>query len=386
MKGQNGPHLPCRQNIGYEMQQTSALSKRLRDLQNYRIVCQKYGISPLISAPRFAKLLLLDEFSPSEVFLLGLLDPMITRHGQIGYISKQKLLGLQTKVNPADAFHLTEEKLDFYRRCEECRLPTPEILAVYQTEPKRLPGFRAIESADDWKAFLAGHARLDFVIKPSSGVHGQGFRVLHWDGSSLYENERRLELDSFLGELKKSEYMTWLIQELLSSHEKIFELTGSPKLQTLRVVTLRGDSDDIRILIAYFRIIVGASVIDNFNFGESGNLVGTIDIKTGQLSEVLGCGSDGIGLEKVHVHPNTQNVFSGFALPFWNEVMDLVRESARVFAPLRTVGWDVAITDQGVALIEGNVTWDPLPTSADMSSIAAAVNASFRPAQRGRGS
>ncbi len=359
------------------MQRNTAFSKRLRDLENYRSACRKYGISPMFSAPRFAKLLLLDEFSPSEIFLLGLLDPMITRHERSKYISKQRLLGFQTRVNPADAFHLTEEKLDFYRKCKESSLPTPKILAIYRAGLESITDFRIIESSDDWAAFLKEKARLDFVIKPSNGVHGQGFQILHWDGSSLYQDKKRLKVDSLLHELEKSGYQTWLIQELLSSHEKIFELTASPKLQTLRVVTLRRNSDDIRVLIAYFRIIVGASVIDNFNFGESGNLVGTIDIDTGQLNEVLGCKPGGIGLEKVHVHPTTQKSLSGFVLPFWDEVMELVRESAAAFAPLRTIGWDVAITDQGASLIEGNVTWDPLPTNADMFAIGEAVRNSI---------
>ena len=40
--------------------------------------------------------------------------------------------------------------------------------------------------------------------------------------------------------------------------------------------------------------------------------------------------------------------------------------AARAFAPLRTIGWDVAITPDGPSLIEGNVTWDPLPTKRDL--------------------
>jgi hypothetical protein len=39
--------------------------------------------------------------------------------------------------------------------------------------------------------------------------------------------------------------------------------------------------------------------------------------------------------------------------------MALAERAARTFFPLRTVGWDIALTTDGPALIEGNPFWDP---------------------------
>ncbi len=55
------------------------------------------------------------------------------------------------------------------------------------------------------------------------------------------------------------------------------------------------------------------------------------------------------------------------------EVQDLVRRAALAFAPLRTIGWDVAISDAGPSLIEGNVLWDPLPTRQDLRTVVASL-------------
>ena len=39
--------------------------------------------------------------------------------------------------------------------------------------------------------------------------------------------------------------------------------------------------------------------------------------------------------------------------------MALAEQAARAFLPLRTVGWDIAVTPEGPTLIEGNPFWDP---------------------------
>jgi len=49
-----------------------------------------------------------------------------------------------------------------------------------------------------------------------------------------------------------------------------------------------------------------------------------------------------------------------FKVPKWEQCIALVLEAQQAFSPLRTIGWDVAVTDDGVFLIEGNVFWDPL--------------------------
>jgi hypothetical protein len=61
----------------------------------------------------------------------------------------------------------------------------------------------------------------------------------------------------------------------------------------------------------------------------------------------------------------------GFTIPNGQQMFEMVQHAAVCFAPLRTIGWDVAITPDGFALVEGNVTWDPLPTREDLAAIAA---------------
>jgi hypothetical protein len=58
-------------------------------------------------------------------------------------------------------------------------------------------------------------------------------------------------------------------------------------------------------------------------------------------------------------HPKTGIPFATVRLPHWPAARLLVCRAALVFAPIRTVGWDVALTTEGPVLVEGNVWWDP---------------------------
>jgi hypothetical protein len=58
-------------------------------------------------------------------------------------------------------------------------------------------------------------------------------------------------------------------------------------------------------------------------------------------------------------HPDTKQNFNQFKLPFWEDVLSLTKEAALKFLPLRTLGWDIAITEKGVMFLETNVPYGP---------------------------
>jgi len=59
-------------------------------------------------------------------------------------------------------------------------------------------------------------------------------------------------------------------------------------------------------------------------------------------------------------HPVTNIVFDGYQLPNWDILIEAVKNAALVIPEARTIGWDVAIIDSGVSLIEGNHDWDKI--------------------------
>jgi hypothetical protein len=314
----------------------------------------------------FLRLVLREEYSPNEVLMLGLLDPSSLVREPM-FVSKQRLLPTQSRINPRSCYPYTEDKLVFFRRCIDNALATPKVFAAFcqgRVLPNAIP---AVTGGSELLALMAGGAPSDFVFKPVAGVHGRGVLLLKFSSAAFSTPDgSRYDADALLAHAKRSVYADWLFQERLYPHRDLVELSGTRYLQTARVVSYLDSAGRVHIPVAWLRIIAGHTAFDNFNFGASGNVVATIDVVTGKLKHVLSAAPDGLGLVELARHPATGRRFTGFSVPYLPEVRDLVTRAARAFVPLRTVGWDVAITDDGPSLIEGNVTWDPLPTRDDL--------------------
>lgn len=75
-----------------------------------------------------------------------------------------------------------------------------------------------------------------------------------------------------------------------------------------------------------------------------------VNVKTGQVS-TDGCDyNDNIYI----VHPETGIHFKGFQIPMWYEVLKILERAAARVPQIGYVGWDVAITEDGPVIIEGN--------------------------------
>ena len=53
-------------------------------------------------------------------------------------------------------------------------------------------------------------------------------------------------------------------------------------------------------------------------------------------------------------HPDTGVVLLGYRVPFWEEAKAFVCELAQVIPDNHYTGWDIALTDKGWVLQEGN--------------------------------
>jgi hypothetical protein len=111
-------------------------------------------------------------------------------------------------------------------------------------------------------------------------------------------------------------------------------------------------------------LMVGDSLLDNYDHGRTGNLLALVDVGTGELEGAVGPAGPGVPIGLHRVHPRTGLAFDGFSIPWWEEACSLVRRAARLFLPLRTIGWDVALTPDGPVLVEGNNFWDPVNYAA----------------------
>jgi len=354
-----------------------SLARKVSYLNKLRRVHRQYGGSWMRAAQRFYDLTGPRQFSPNEVFVLGLMDPALDVADLDRFISKQTLLDRQSAVNPRDHYRLTEDKVLFFRHCIANDLPTPKILGIWSSRNGYLnhpsiPFIPVVNDAQDWRALMESLDTPALVIKPIDGVHGESVMLLERDNEVFHTHDGAdLDVNQLLARMRASHYSHWMVQQRLYAHPEIAAITGSKNLSTARVVTWVDAENCARVIFAWLRIIGGSDAFDNFNFGAAGNYVGTVDLETAKIRYVLDVRADGCGLQEVIRHPGSGKDMRGFAIPYGQQMFEIVQRAAGCFAPLRTIGWDLAITAHGVALVEGNVTWDPLPTREDLARIAA---------------
>ena len=108
----------------------------------------------------------------------------------------------------------------------------------------------------------------------------------------------------------------------------------------------------IEVLPSILRIGTNDSVVDNTSQG--GIAVG-FDLNTGQLNE-YGFQKPQFGL-RVDVHPNSNVVFKDYYIPYIKEAIEQAKYF-HSFLDLHSIGWDVAIGDEGPIFIEGNDNWE----------------------------
>ena len=92
---------------------------------------------------------------------------------------------------------------------------------------------------------------------------------------------------------------------------------------------------------------INGSIVDNLH---SGGLCAGIDLKTG----IVFTPAINSKLNKFLRHPDSGEKIIGLEIPYWDELINTVKEAALLLPELKYLGWDFAILGKSVALIEAN--------------------------------
>lgn len=151
------------------------------------------------------------------------------------------------------------------------------------------------------------------------------------------------DADVFCEKMRDGQYM---IEEVIAQHPVLARINPN-SVNTLRITTLLQPDGDVRAVSAALRCSAGESVVDNKS---AGGIVTGVDVATG----ILRADSSTRDGRTFMRHPHTGVVLPGIELPLWDAVLDLVYRAAKALPQMRLVGWDVAITEAGPLLVEGN--------------------------------
>lgn len=141
------------------------------------------------------------------------------------------------------------------------------------------------------------------------------------------------------------------VEECLVQHKEMMKLSPSG-VNTLRIITQINGNNEVNILGTILRISVNCPV-DNWH---SGNMAALINPSTG-IVESPAFYMDVTKLYEEY-HPVTGIKIVGFKIPFWKEALQMAKDAALYNTKNKSIGWDIAITDEGPAVIEGNNGWD----------------------------
>lgn len=289
-----------------------------------------------------------------DLALLGLLDPRQGPARERWAVRRGEVLALQEALNPAWAVPETLDKRRFAAACARRGIATPPLAAVLERSGGRRP------TAAAWARALAERAPAEAVVKPASAELGAGVRVLRRQGRGARDAAgRRWSWDDLAADLARARHEAYVVQPRLRPCAELRRLSGSEVLQCLRIVTLLDERGRAEVLYAVLRISASAAVVDSFRApgsGATGNLIARVE-RDGTLAIPVGVAPGGYGLVRVAVHPATGVALPGRPAPGWEAARALALRAAEAFAPVRTVGWDVAVTDEGPVVVEGNAWW-----------------------------
>ena len=182
--------------------------------------------------------------------------------------------------------------------------------------------------------FIRSHETL--IAKPIGGSCGRGVEKLNIGEFASPEAayEHLLSLDTPM-----------LLEDVLVQHPAVSAIYPQA-INTVRAVTIYKEGK-VHLICTYFRIGNNGRHVDNFN---SGGMVAPVDEKTGIVRDKA------IDKNKTlyATHPQTGAVIQGFQFPDWDKAMEMVRKAAPIVPQVAYLGWDIAFTEQGPCIVEGN--------------------------------
>ena len=239
------------------------------------------------------------------------------------YITRGRSNDLVKQYNDRSYSHTFDYKDEFDARFERYLKRDWAPITESGTEDKE----RAIKVIEAHEVIFA---------KPVDGSCGKGVERL---------KREDFESPEALYNYVKAYGKRYVLEEEIRQHPAVSDIyPGS--INTVRIVTILKDGVS-HVICAYFRIGNSGNAVDNFNHG---GMVTPVDEVTGIVKYPA--------MDKTKVvyedHPVTGTHIQGFQFPDWDKARELVMEAAKEIPQMGYVGWDVAFSEDGPLLVEGN--------------------------------
>ena len=272
-----------------------------------------------VSFRQLIKLMLVKQFYgiDSSAFFLHHGNQTSIRHiSNLVFFEEQEDLWL--RVNPAESRVFLSDKYKAYLRFRD----------YYQRD---IVFIKDKDTKDKFVSFC--HSHPCFIVKPLSDSCGRGIQLIN-------TNEDSFCVDGYLD----SNPDGFVAEELIKQDEALSKLHPE-SVNTLRINTVNYGTS-IEVLWPCLRIGCGDNIVDNAG---AGGIFRAINTASGIITNV----SD----EHNHTftkHPDTGIPLIGFKIPKWEDACELAKHLAELIPECHFVGWDLALTEKGWIMVEGN--------------------------------
>lgn len=186
---------------------------------------------------------------------------------------------------------------------------------------------------EDFKKFVEGKEYI--FAKPNNGSSGNGIEKLR---VSDYKDLK--ELYNYIKEKNFG-----VIEEVIIQHKDLQRLYPSA-INSYRIVTIVIDGKP-QCAYAVCKMGTGGRFVDN---SSNGGIFAPIDLENETIADVA-LSEHGEIFKK---HPDTGIDLVGYKLPYVKEALELCYNAALEIEQIKFAGWDIAITESGPVIVEGN--------------------------------
>ena len=231
--------------------------------------------------------------------------------------------------------------------------PHPQVQAVFCRYHRAVGDIPLLSTDYDCEQFFREMAEYPLFMKPIKGGSARGtFRAESYDKDSdelVFTSGERVRVSGITKTFDDKTGYGFLIQKAVCGALQTRQVSG--KVPTgYRVISLLGDHG-VEIFHAVWKVPTGNNYMDNFQKGESGNLLINIDPSSGEILRIIKGAEHGLAMTN-EVPGGSYQV--GDIAPGWQEVRALVEKATPVFTGFRCQHWDIGLTDQGPVVFEVN--------------------------------
>lgn len=238
---------------------------------------------------------------------------------------------------------IINNKLSLALYCKSNQLPTPELISynlrhsfVFNNSITSITSKEAL--VPYFLNILNTIPQKGLFLKLLDSQGGLGCFILN---KEILNHQIDLYGDALLNN-------SYIHQEIIQQHEAVSKINPN-SVNTLRIDTYIDSNRKAHILSVLMRFGIGNSITDN---ASTGGFYVSVNLETGKLQ---GVGRQDLvkGGRVFLQHPSSKVILEDYKMPFFQEACNLALKASN-YLPTRIIGWDIAITENGPVIVEGN--------------------------------